>query len=174
MQYRRTFNTSSGKNPNPFSSLMSLLMFFGVVALVIMIMYGFVKILYLVAPILLVITLVINYRIVSDYLVNIFETFKTDLFMGVVKVAFNALFYPFVIGYLFIKALFYRKMGNIRKQFENQINQKQGEQYAEYEEISTEIGSEKTDTKPEEPIILDLPKPKEKNKSNPYDNLFDN
>ena len=174
MQYRRTFNTNPGQSPNPFSSLMSLLIFFGVVALVIMIMYGFVKILYLVAPVLLIITLVINYRIVSDYLVNIFETFKTDILMGVVKVVFNVLCYPFVIGYLFIKALFYRKMGKMRKQFENQINQTQGSQYADYEEISTEINSEKTDTKPEEPFILDLPKPKEKNKNNPYDNLFDN
>ena len=174
MQYRRTFNTNPGQSPNPFSSLMSLLIFFGVGAFVIMIMYGFIKILYLVAPVLLIITLVINYRVVYDYLVSTFETFKTNIMMGVLKVAFTVLCYPFVIGYLFIKALFYQKMGNMRKQFENQINQTQGEQYAEYEEISTEIGSEKTDTKPEEPIILDLPKPKEKNKSNPYDNLFDN
>ena len=87
---------------------------------------------------------------------------------------FNVLCYPFVIGYLFIKALFYRKMGNMRKQFENQINQSQSTQYADYEEISTEIGSENSNIKPEEPTILDLPKPKEKSKSNPYDNLFDN
>ena len=174
MQYRRSFNTSPGQNPNPFSSLMSLLMFFGVLSLIFIILYGFVKILYLAAPILLIITLIINYRVVSDYLMNIFETFKTDILMGVVKVVFNVLCYPFVIGYLFIKALFYRKMGNMRKQFENQINQSQSTQYADYEEISTEINSEKTDVKPEEPFILDLPKPKEKNKNNPYDNLFDN
>ncbi len=168
MQYRSSFNINNKPNQNPFNSLMSLLVFVGVLVFLFFIFKGFVTILYWAAPVLLIITLIIRYRVVSDYAVSLFETFRTDVMMGVLKVAFTVLCYPFVIGWLFVKALFYRKMDKVKQDLEGRISNQQGDQYADYEEVSSEI----TDITPEEkPIIIELPKPKEKN--NPYDNLFD-
>lgn len=168
MQYRTSFNINTNKSPNPFSSLISILIFIGVLVVLFFLLKGLVTVLYWVTPVLLVATLIVNYRVVVDYFVSIFETFQTDILMGMLKVVFTLVCYPIVIGWLFIKALFYRKMDTVKKQFEDQIRQKQGE-YAEFEEISTEIN----ETKSEQPTIVELPKPKEKEKSNPYDNLFD-
>ncbi len=161
MQYRTSFNINSNRNQNPFNSIVSLLVFFGVLVLLFFLLKGFVTVLYWVAPVLLIATLVINYRIVADYTISIFETFQTDILMGMLKVVFTIFCYPFVIGWLFIKAIFYRKMDTVKKQFENQLQQQQGEQYAEFEEISTETNKDK---KPEQPIIIELPKPKDKDK----------
>lgn len=170
MQYKTSFNINGNRNQNPFNSIISLLIFVGILVLLFFLLKGFVTVLYWVAPVLLIATLVINYKIVADYAISIYETFQTDILMGMLKVVFTIFCYPFVIGWLFIKAIFYRKMDTVKKQFESQLKQQQTDQYAEFEEISTEINKDK---KPDSPIIIELPKAKEKEKNNPYDNLFD-
>jgi hypothetical protein len=170
MQYKTSFNINGNRNQNPFNSIMSLLIFVGILVLLFFLLKGFVTVLYWVAPVLLLATLIINYKIVADYAISIYETFQTDILMGMLKVIFTIFCYPFVIGWLFIKAIFYRKMDTVKKQIESQLKQQQTDQYAEFEEISTEISKDK---KTDSPVIIELPKLKEKEKNNPYDNLFD-
>ncbi len=170
MQYKTSFNINGNRNQNPFNSIMSLLISVGILVLLFFLLKGFVTVLYWVAPVLLLATLIINYKIVADYAISIYETFQTDILMGMLKVIFTIFCYPFVIGWLFIKAIFYRKMDTVKKQIESQLKQQQTDQYAEFEEISTEISKDK---KTDSPIIIELPKLKEKEKNNPYDNLFD-
>jgi hypothetical protein len=170
MQSRKTFNFNSSQNP--FNSLISLLVLVGVMVLLFFVVKGFISILYLAAPVLLIITLVINYKIVADYVISIFETFKTDVLMGMVKVAFTFLCYPIVIGWLFAKALLFRKVDKIRQELDSQMGlfeKESKEQYIDFEELNSKTGSEK----PEKPNIIGLPNPKEKEKKNPYNGMFD-
>jgi predicted membrane protein len=167
MQFRTSSN-SSGGGSNPFNSLMSLLMFAGVLLLLYFVVTGFFSLLYMVAPFLLVATLVINYKVVRDYMASLATSLKSDLLVGIVKIAFTILCYPLVIGWLFAKALIYRKVGSLQQDFQKKMNQQEQTQDVDYEEISSEKGTEK----PQEPLIIQLPKPKEKDKSNPYDDIF--
>lgn len=173
MSYQRSFRTGGNSN-NPFGSIMSLLIFVGVLVLLFFLVTSFVKLLYLVAPILLIATLLINYRLVADYVLGVFETFQTDVLFGVAKVLFSVFCYPFVIGWLFAKAMFFRKVNKLHKDMEQQmgsLNQtytNNDTQFAEYEEISSDLN---IDEKPEKPTIVELPKPKDKLRDD-YDQLF--
>jgi hypothetical protein len=166
MQSRQSFNFKNSQNP--FNSLLSLVVLIGVMVLLFFVVKGFFSLLYLIAPILLVITLVINYKVVADYMIGLFETFKTDVLMGMVKVAFTFLCYPLVIGWLFAKALLYRKVAKLQQHMQSQMGKLEQEQFIDFEEIS----SKKADEKAEKPKIIELPKPKEKDSKNPYSDMF--
>jgi predicted membrane protein len=172
MQFRTSSNSSVGGS-NPFNSLISLLIFGGVLLLLYVLVKGLFTMLYWVAPVLLIVTLIINYRVVRDYAASIVTSLQTDILMGMVKVLFTVLCYPLVIGWLFAKALIYRKVNTLQQDLQKKMNQQDQTQDVDYEEISSEeLG--KTDEKPpQKPIIIQLPKPKEKDKSNPYDDIFE-
>ena len=179
MSYQRSFRVGGNSN-NPFGSIISLLIIIGVFILLFFMVTGFIKLLYLVAPVLLVATLLINYNLVSDYVMGIFETFRTDILFGVVKVLFTVILYPFVIGWLFAKAMFFRKVTKLKKNMEQQIGTlnetPQNTQYAEFEEISSDLNTnenlEKTPEKSsEKPIIIEQPKPKDSLRDD-FDQLF--
>jgi uncharacterized membrane protein YciS (DUF1049 family) len=171
MSYQRSFRTGGNSN-NPFGSIISLLIFVGILIFLFFVVTSFVKLLYLVAPVLLIATLLINHRIVADYVMGVFDTFRNDILFGIVKILFSVFCYPFVIGWLFAKAMFYRKVNTLKKDMEQQMghtNQTQDDtQYTEYEELSSDLDINK---KPEKPIILDLPKPKDKTRDD-FDQLF--
>ena len=180
-QYQGSF--SFGNSPkNPFSSIINLLIFLGVLVLMYLFVGGLFKLLYWVAPVLLIATLVINYRIVADYAIDVFETFRTDILWGVVKVAFTILCYPFVIGWLFAKSLIYRKVDKMKQDFDAQINAANTNfgakpsvsadfaDFADFEELSSEM-LDKNKAKKQEPIIIELPKPKDKQQDD-YDQFF--
>jgi predicted membrane protein len=172
MQFRTSSNLGGGGS-NPFNSLISLLMFGGVLLLLIFLIKGFFSLLYLAAPFLLVITLIINYRVVRDYAAGIVTTLQSDILMGMVKVAFTVLCYPLVIGWLFAKALIYRKVNTLQQDFQKKMKQQDQTQDVDYEEISSEELKKTDEKSPQKPIIIQLPKPKEKDKSNPYDDIFE-
>ena len=176
-QYQGSFQVG-GSPKNPFGSIINVVIFFGALVLMYLFIGGLFKLLYLVAPFLLVATLIINYRIVADYAIDVFETFRTDVLWGVVKVAFTVLCYPFVIGWLFAKSLIYRKVDKLKQNFEAQMNTTNTNfganpsattDFADFEELSSEILN-KNKSKKEEPIIIELPKPKDK--QDDYDQFF--
>jgi hypothetical protein len=173
--YQGSFRVGGNPN-NPFGSIINLLIFFVVLAGMYFFIGGVFKLLYLVAPVLLIATLIINYRIVADYAIDVFETFRTDILWGAVKVAFTVLCYPLVIGWLFAKSLIYRKVDKLKQEFDAQVNavnpnlgSKTTTEFADFEELSSEV-LKKTEKK-EPPIIVELPKPKEKQQDD-YDQFF--
>jgi predicted membrane protein len=172
MQFRTNTNVGGGGS-NPFNSLISLLIFGGVLFLLYFLVSGFFKLLYLAAPFLLVITLVINYRVVRDYAASIVTTMQSDILMGMVKVLFTVLCYPMVIGWLFAKALIYRKVSTLQQDFQKKMGQSDMTQDIDYEEVSSEDMGKTTENPPQKPLIIELPKPKEKDKSNPYNDIFE-
>ena len=176
--YQRAFRVGGNPN-NPFGSIINLLIFFGILVGMYFLIGGVFKLLYLIAPVLLIATLIINYRIVADYAIGVFETFRTDILWGVVKVIFTVLCYPMVIGWLFAKSLIYRKVDKMKENFDAQMNaanQNLGAKpaastdFADFEELSSEMLN-KNAPKKEEPIIIELPKPKEKRQDD-YDQFF--
>jgi hypothetical protein len=174
--YQGSFRVGGNPN-NPFGSIINLLIFFAVLAGMYFFIGGVFKLLYLVAPILLIATLIINYRIVADYAIDVFETFRTDILWGAVKVAFTVLCYPLVIGWLFAKSLIYRKVDKIKQQFEEQVkatNPNLGSkgtttEFADFEELSSEMLDKTKKEAP--PIVLQIPKIKEKPQDD-YDQFF--
>jgi predicted membrane protein len=173
--YQGSFRVGGNPN-NPFGSIINLLIFVAILAGMYFFIGGLFKLLYLAAPVLLIATLIINYRIVAEYAIDVFESFRTDILWGIVKVAFTVLCYPFVIGWLFAKSLIYRKVDKIKQQFEEQVKAanpnmgtKTATEFADFEELSSETLDK--NKKQEPPIVLELPKIKEKSKDD-YDQFF--
>lgn len=142
-------NLEGGNAPrNPFSSLVSLLVVVGFLVLLGFIFYGFIKILYFVAPALLILALIINRKIVFNYANRLVTNFKTDILRGIIWVLFLIFAYPFVFFWLLIKAILMNKFKKImgdQIHFFEEKNQQQNkgrarrkpknDEWTDYEEI---------------------------------------
>jgi glucan phosphoethanolaminetransferase (alkaline phosphatase superfamily) len=149
-----------GNNGSPFGFLGPLLVlslfFIGLFFL----FKGMFYILNIIAPILLIIALIIDYTVFKDFFVFLLKLLKENTVLGVLAVALIFFGYPFVSGYLFVKAIL-RK--TLKKKMESM--QPKAEKYTEYEEVVDE----------KEDDFLDLPpleKTGRKSKENPYDEMF--
>jgi hypothetical protein len=113
-----------------------------------------------VAPVLLIITLIIDHQVVVDFLKFVWKLLRENTLMGVLAVLLIFFGYPIVSGYLFFKALGKRSIKNVIDKAEKENNT-----YAEYEEVV------------EDDSFLELPplkKPEapKQPKSNEYDDMF--
>ncbi|MFT6150019.1 MAG: hypothetical protein ACJAUH_002716 [Saprospiraceae bacterium] len=115
-----------------FGNWKSLLVMAGVTILIFIAARAFLKILYFVAPVLIIATAIINYKVILNYFKSIGNIFKKNPLMGVGAGLLSAFFYPIVIGFLFVQALLYRKSDQIQKEVERE----KGE-YVEYEELES-------------------------------------
>ena len=115
-----------------------------------------------VAPVLLIITLVIDYTVVRDFFIFVWKILKENPLMGVLAVLIVLFAYPFVAGYLFIKAMGKR---TIKKAMDNV--QKEKNTYTDYEEVQNE-----DDSFLELPPLKKKPEPAKQAKSSEYDDMF--
>lgn len=143
-------------------------------ALLVFVLYYTLKGLYFIlwwaSPALIVLTLIINWRVFPDTLKNWLNILEKRPISGLLNAAFAVLAFPFFALWLFLKALGYRKMDNIRREYDN-TQEPAGEEFTEFEEIeSRPIG------KAPEPEPLERPdageKEKPKKEDNPYDGFF--
>lgn len=81
------------------------------------------------APVFLIITLILNYKIVVNYLKMLWNNIKTKPLYGVLLTALSVIGFPIVAFLLFGKALLDRKVKSIEKQMEEKV---EGE-YVDYE-----------------------------------------
>jgi len=81
------------------------------------------------APVFLIITLILNYKIVVNYLKMLWNNLKTKPLYGVLLTALSVIGFPIVAFLLFGKALLDRKVKNIEKHMEEKV---EGE-YVDYE-----------------------------------------
>ena len=70
------------------------------------------------SPILLVLTLIINYKIVVNYIQFLGNQYKKGVLNGLLTTGLSIIFYPLVFGYLFFKALITRKVDKLLKEHE--------------------------------------------------------
>lgn len=117
----------------------------------------------LLAPVLLVITLILNRNVVFDYVKGMMNRLKNDTLTGVAQVAGTFFLFPFVSAYLFGKAMLIRKVGKIKAEKEAE---REGE-FAEYEELEDDDVLDLKDV--EEVVQTRTPTAKPNNK---YDDLF--
>lgn len=159
MQTRRVYYSSG--NGGPFSSIGAIiflvLFFLGLFFLA----RGIFYILSWLSPVLLIATLIMDYKVVTNYLQWVLSLFRTNVVFAIGMVLLTIFGFPIVTGYLFGKAILKRKIKKVQAEYETRT---QG-QFVEYEEV---------DTQPYEPI--ELPKIKEPQKENPknqYDQFFE-
>lgn len=123
------------------------------------------SLLYYIAPILLIITLFMDYKVVVNYGKWILDVMGRNVLLGVGLSLLTLVGFPIVSVFLFGKAMLKKKVKEMTQQFETQT---QGE-YTEYEEVT-----------PEEEGMVELPPPPVRQKPkqtrggrNEYEDLFD-
>ncbi len=122
-------NYKTFKSINPLVLIIGLI--FGLFFLFWFIKNIIFKILYLVAPILFLAAIVMNYKVVWGYVIWLFNSIKTRPLFGLAATAISIVGYPFVGVYLALRA--YQLRG---KSFQNPVS-KDGE-YIKYTEIENE------------------------------------
>ena len=115
-----------------------------------------------VAPVLLLITLIIDYKIVTNFLKFVWKLLQENPLMGIVALLLIFFGYPVIAGFLFFKAVTKRSLQKAVNRMEKERNT-----YTEYEEVNDDDDS-----------FLELPPLKNKKeapkqtRSNDYDEMF--
>lgn len=124
------------------------------------------------APALLVLALIINWRVFPDTIKSWVKSLESNPLSALLSLAVAVLVFPFFSLYIFLKAIGYRKMEQLRQQFGEPKNPKREEEFVEFEELeSTPKRAFEEETEiPELPIELEKERPKKD--QNPYDTLF--
>ncbi|MBK8546455.1 MAG: hypothetical protein IPL63_03435 [Saprospiraceae bacterium] len=131
-----------GNNRSPFGMLGPLLILSLFFIALYFLFKGMFYILNIIAPVLLILTLIIDYTVIKDFFIFLFKLLKENTVLGVLSIVLLFFGYPFVSGYLFTKAIL-RK--TVKKKFESIQNRE--EKYTEYEEVEDQ----------KEDDFLDLP-----------------
>lgn len=156
MTTRREFQIGGSNNPlGGIGALIVLILFF--VALY-FIAKGLFTILSWVAPVLLILTLIIDYKVIIDYGKWIGKLFKNNILTGILAVLLTVIGFPIAAGFLFSRALVRRKLRNLG----HDPDAASSPEYAEFEEVV------------EEEDFLELPpieKPPQETNGD-YDELF--
>lgn len=145
MNYK-TFRIGGGapQPQNPFGSLWSLLVMAGIIAILFYVIKGLVNILYLVAPFLLVLALIVNHKVVLNYANQLVETFKTNVLRGIIGVVVLVVGYPFVFAWLLIKALFINRLTKVKQNFGQNLNQEfQGNPFSAFSNFNQNFSKQK-------------------------------
>lgn len=116
------------------------------------------------SPVLILLTLLIDWRVVSEYIQFIWKLLKENSVVGLVMILLSVLGFPIVFGFLFFKALGRRSIKKTIEQIEKE--QKTYTDYEEVEDIDDETFLE-LPSKQGKPIIMT-----NQNENNDYDEVF--
>jgi hypothetical protein len=133
----------------------------GVLVLIFFILRGLFKLLYIAAPVLIILALIINYRTILNYFRFILGLLHRNPLSGIIAIVLSVVGFPILSGVLFGKAILDRKVKRLQQAHEAN---EQGEM-VDYEEV---IRPEREDTLKMPP----LEKQKSEVKDNPYKDLF--
>ena len=124
------------------------------------------------APALLVLALIINWRVFPDTLKSWFKSLETSPVSALITLAIAVLAFPFFSLYIFLKAVGYRKMEQMRRQFGGTDTPREEDTFVEFEELEStpKPGREQENDIPE--IPAEPEKQEAKKGSNPYDSFF--
>lgn len=150
---------------NPLGMIVALLITAGILYLLFMAVGLALKLLLYAAPVLFIATLIINYRLVTDYFSGLVGSFRRHWPSGLFRLALTLLAFPIVIAWLFFKALLFKKMA--------QRTADSAYRPAGYSPESEQVDYEELETRP-----LDAPEKLQADKQprqedNRYDQLFD-
>ena len=148
------------KPPSTLSIILGLLVLvlflFGLIKLA---SWGY-SLLYYASPILLIATLIINHKVVLNYSSWLGKTFRSQPLLGIGMAIFTVVAFPLVALGLFVRAFLPWRLRKVmqQQQYQNEVHPEIGE-YVAYEEVEEEK--------------VELPKRRLKEKSNEYEQLFD-
>lgn len=150
---------ASKQGNNPIAGIIGLAVMIFIVFILFQVVKSVISIMYFLGPILLIIALVLNYKVVLAYIKWLGKMIKTDTVRGLIYSALSIVGYPFVSAWLFFKAfLQYRfKRGEKSKEREKE------KEFVAYEEVEDETDFLE---------LPDLEAPKQKEGNN-YDELFE-
>lgn len=114
----------------------------------------------IVAPLMLIATLIIDRSVVINYIKWIGSTLKSNMLLGIGAILFTIFGYTLVFPFLFGKAILKRKFNDAQHKYETE---RQGE-LIDYTEI---------DSKPSREKPLELPQLKKQGRGGEYDQLFE-
>lgn len=124
------------------------------------------------APALLVLALIINWRVFPDTIKSWVKSLETNPLSALISLAFAGLVFPFFSLYLLLKAIGYRKMEQLRRQFSEPENPQEETGFVDFEELeSTPKRSFQQETEISE-LPVEPGKEQPKKDQNPYDSLF--
>ncbi len=154
----RPYTTPNSGGFNSVTSLIIGLLF--LVGLFFLARFVF-NILYYLAPVLLIITLFIDHKVVVNYGKWVFNMLRQNPLLGIGLILLTIVGFPVVSIFLFGKAMLKKKINEVQKQYE----QKTKGEYVEYEEVV-----------PEEDLV-ELPPPPIRKKQkregkNEYEDMF--
>jgi hypothetical protein len=118
----------------------------------------------IVAPLMLIATLIIDRSVVFNYVKWIGRTLKTNPLLGIGAILFTIFGYTLVFPFLFGKAILKKKFKDAKQQYENE---RQGE-LIDYTEIDSKPTRENPHEKP-----LELPQLRKQTRGGEYDQLFE-
>ena len=157
MQDRRNIDV------NPFSSIFSILTMVLIFVALFFVAQGIFSILAWLAPILIIATIIIDYKVILGYGKWLLNLLRKDILVGIGGILLTVFGFPIIAGFLFGKALLYRKMKKMNQDFEEE---RAGE-FLEYEEIEEDFSSPL-----ELPTIEKEKKQSNKSNDNDYEQLF--
>lgn len=123
---------------------------------------GIYRLLAWVAPVLIILTMLIRFKVVSNFVKTLWNLIKRSPVFGVIAVILSVLAFPLVAVFLFGQAVFTKKLDDARKEYDARTY---GEE-TEYEEVATEINLSEFRL-PENMPDVEAPK------DNKYDDFFD-
>jgi hypothetical protein len=143
------------------NGIIGFLFMVGVLILLFFLAKGIFNLLQLVAPVLIILTLLINYRTVVNFLKYMLNLLRRNPLVGIVGVVLCVIGFPILSGVLFFKSIFDRKVRKLEKEYHKQ---KEGE-FVEYEEVIRDNDEETIELPP-------LEKRGRDSATDPYKDLF--
>lgn len=125
------------------------------------------------APALLVLALIINWRVFPDTAKNWVKILHTNPLSALFFLVLSVLLFPFFSLYLLLKAIGYRKIEQLRQQFQDPEQKIVETEFVEFEELEStpkQGQGEVDEAPPVKPEILQANKPEKP--QNPYDSYF--
>ena len=122
------------------------------------------NILYYLSPILLIATLIVDYKVVLGYVQWLIGLVKQSPLMGIGAIVLSALGFPVLTAFLLGKALFKKRI----KQAQAEVRRTREGEFVEYEELEEEIQQDEPIKLPEAEEL----QPRQKRDPNQYDNFF--
>ena len=125
------------------------------------------------APALLVLALIINWRVFPDTINSWVKSLESNPLSALISLAFAVLVFPFFALYILLKAIGYRKMEQLRREFGVPESPREPEGFVEFEELESTPKQTQDEAMeiPELPIEPEVQQPKKG--QNPYDTFFD-
>lgn len=112
-----------------------------------------------IAPVLLILALILDYTVITDYVKFIWKMLRENPLYGIVAIILSFLGFPIVSGFLALRAY-------LRRRTKTFVKQQQDGKYIDYEEVTEE---EDFLELPEQPVKVK----KKRDDNNEYNDLFD-